>query len=120
MMLVVYETQTGGMVVSILTFRRDFGYYFEGDYVLDNKWQSAISGGPSGSVVIDRFVGSFMADSIGRKLTLLIAVGATIGFIVLEYVSTTIEVFFAGMFLNALSLGIIAAVSTSLVADIIP
>lgn len=120
MILVGYETQAGGMVVSIPTFRRDFGYYFEGDYVLDGKWQSAISGGPSGSVVIGGFLGSYMADSIGRKLTLLIAVGATIGFIVLEYVSTTIEVFFAGKFLNALSLGIIAAVSTSLIAEITP
>ncbi|CUM55900.1 uncharacterized protein AC631_05200 [Debaryomyces fabryi] len=120
MILVGYENQAGGMVVSIPTFRRDFGYYFEGDYVLDGKWQSAISGGPSGAIVIGGFIGSYMADSIGRKLTLLIAVGSTIGFIVLEYVSTTIEVFFAGKFLNALSLGIIATVSTSLVAEITP
>lgn len=41
-------------------------------------------------------------------------------FIVLEYVSTTTEVFFAGKFLNALSLGIITAVSTSVVAEITP
>lgn len=120
MVLVGFENQAGGMVVSIPQFRKDFGYEYDGDYVLDGQWQSAINGGPIGTIVLGGFLGSQMADWIGRKPTLLIASLSTIGFITIEYLSTTIEVFFAGKFLNALSLGMISSVATTYMGEITP
>lgn len=46
-MLVSYEGQAAGNVVGIPTFRKDFGYAYEGGYVLPANWQSAFSGGPT-------------------------------------------------------------------------
>lgn len=90
LILTGYENQTGGMVISIPQFRKDFGFEFGGSYVLDAKWQSAISGGPNGALCVGSFIGSWLADKFGRKWVLNIAILLTIPFVTIEYISTTI------------------------------
>lgn len=46
-----YDNQAGGIFLSIPQFRKDFGYAFEGNYVLYAKWQSAYTGAPCASYV---------------------------------------------------------------------
>lgn len=48
-LLVSFENQASGNVLGIPEFRKDFGFYFEGNYVLSAKWQSAFSGAPVAS-----------------------------------------------------------------------
>lgn len=45
MITVGYENQASGIVLSVLTFRKDVGYEYK-KYVLEGNWQLAISGGP--------------------------------------------------------------------------
>ena len=45
-LLVSYENQASGIVISIPEFRKDFGSEFDGNYVLSAKWQAAFSGAP--------------------------------------------------------------------------
>lgn len=47
-----YDNQAGGVFLAIPQFRKDFGFPFDGNYVLPAKWQSAYSGGPTASSVI--------------------------------------------------------------------
>jgi MFS transporter, SP family, general alpha glucoside:H+ symporter len=44
-----FDNQVGGIVIGIPQFRKDFGSYYDGNYVLPAKWQSAYSGGPTAS-----------------------------------------------------------------------
>lgn len=48
-LLVSFENQASGSVISIPQFRKDFGSYYEGNYVIPAKWQSAFSGAPVAS-----------------------------------------------------------------------
>ncbi len=48
-LLVSFENQASGNILGIPEFRKDFGYFFNGDYVLAADWQSAFSGGPVAS-----------------------------------------------------------------------
>lgn len=34
-----YDGLAGGVVISIAQFRKDFGYAYGGDYVIDANWQ---------------------------------------------------------------------------------
>ena len=45
-LLVSYENQASGNVLGIPQFRKDFGSYYDGSWVLSSAWQSAFSGGP--------------------------------------------------------------------------
>lgn len=44
-----YDNQAGGVFLGIPQFRKDFGFLYNGNYVLYAKWQSAYSGGPTAS-----------------------------------------------------------------------
>lgn len=48
-LLVSYENQASGIVISIPEFRKDFGSPFNGNFVLSAKWQAAFSGAPVAS-----------------------------------------------------------------------
>lgn len=46
-LLVSFENQASGTVLGIPEFRKDFGEYFDGDYVINDVWQGAITGAPT-------------------------------------------------------------------------
>ena len=50
-LLVSFENQAAGNIISVPRFRQDFGREFDGDYVLDANWQSAFQGAPVASYV---------------------------------------------------------------------
>ncbi|AOA64408.1 Maltose permease [Komagataella phaffii CBS 7435] len=118
--LVGYESQAGGIVLSIPRFREDFGNAYQGGYVLPADWQSAITGGATGALVVGSFFGSFTTDKWGRKWVIMFALLLSIPSVILEFVATTIEVFFAGKFINAFCLGILLTVVTAYIAEISP
>jgi hypothetical protein len=49
LIVIGFDNQAGGLVVSIPEFRKDYGKPFKGGYVIDAQWQSAFSGGPVAS-----------------------------------------------------------------------
>ncbi|KAI0461616.1 hypothetical protein LJB42_000915 [Komagataella kurtzmanii] len=115
-----YESQAGGIVLYIPRFKEDFGNAYQGGYVLPADWQSAITGGATGALVVGSFFGSFITDKWGRKWVIMFALLLSIPSIILEFVATTIEVFFAGKFINAFCLGILLTVVTAYIAEISP
>lgn len=51
-----FDSNAGSLVLGIPRFRQDFGYAFQGDYILPADWQSAFSGGPAATQVVGTFV----------------------------------------------------------------
>jgi SP family general alpha glucoside:H+ symporter-like MFS transporter len=49
LIVIGFDNQAGGLVISIPKFREDYGKPFGGGYVIDAQWQSAFSGGPVAS-----------------------------------------------------------------------
>jgi len=120
MITVGYENQASGIVLSVPTFRKDFGHEFEGQYVLAGNWQSAISGGPYAAFVFGCIVASYITEYTGRKNLMWAASTLTIALIGVEFAATSIEVFFTGKFLNAICLGMIQTVGTAYMAELTP
>lgn len=118
--LVGYENQAGGMVLSIPQFREDFGYEYNGEYVLPADWQSAITGGATGALAIGALVGSWFSDRFGKRRTILFASILSVPFITVEYIAVTIEIFFMGKFVNAFFLGILVANLPAYTSEISP
>ena len=117
-LLVSFENQASSNVISIPEFRKDFGKYYEGSYVLDGKWQSAFSGGPVASAVIGALISGQIADGIGRKVTIGCALLISMAGITLEFVATTNAMFFGGKFLNGFALGALASVPVTFVGEV--
>lgn len=117
-LLVSFENQASGNVTGIPEFRKDFGHYYEGNWVLEAKWQSAFSGGPVASAVIGALCSGQIADILGRKRTIMIALVITIAAVTLEFVATTNEMFFGGKFLNGFALGTLSSVPLTYVGEV--
>lgn len=48
-LLIAYENSAAGLVTGIPQFRQDFGFFYNGQWVLPAAWQAAHSGGPIAS-----------------------------------------------------------------------
>uniref|UniRef100_A0A060TJ03 ARAD1D51040p n=1 Tax=Blastobotrys adeninivorans TaxID=409370 RepID=A0A060TJ03_BLAAD len=115
-----FDNQAGGIVVGIPQFRQDFGYEYNGEYVLSTMWQSAFNGVPIAAAIIGNFVGSWVSDAIGRKLVLLSAVLISVAAVGMEFASTAVQLFLAGKTVNGFCLGMIQAVGATYVSEIAP
>lgn len=119
-LLVSYENQAAGTVLSIPQFRKDFGYYYDGNYVIDATWQAAFSGAPTAATAVGAICAGQIADWVGRRYTLMAMLALSYASITLEFVATTNPVFFGGKMLNGFVVGVIAAVSTTYVGETTP
>jgi MFS family permease len=59
-----------------------------------------------------------IADAVGRKLTMGVALLITVAAVTLEFVATTNEMFFGGKFLNGFALGALASVPITYVGEV--
>ncbi|WYZ35893.1 hypothetical protein EsH8_X_000540 [Colletotrichum jinshuiense] len=115
-----FENQAGGSILSIPEFRKDFGHFYGGDYVLDAKWQSAFNGAPVASAVIGALGSGNLADWLGRKKVIMIALAISFIGITMEFVATTNEVFFGGKFVNGFAIGALSSVTVTYIGEITP
>ncbi|CCF33005.1 MFS hexose transporter [Colletotrichum higginsianum] len=120
LILTSFDNQAGGTVIGIPQFRKDFGSFFEGDYVLPAKWQSAYSGAPVASAVIGSLGAGYVADRIGRKWTYFISYIFIFVGITLETISTTNEIFFAGKLIAGFPIGAFITVSMTYIGEVAP
>ncbi|KAH8647746.1 general substrate transporter [Xylariales sp. PMI_506] len=119
-LLVSFENQASGNILSIPAFREDFGYLYEGSYVLYANWQSAFSGGALASAVIGSLSAGFLSDLFGRKRVLIVCVLLSYAAISLEFVATTNAMFFGGKLFNGFVTGTIAATCVAYMGEIVP
>ncbi|KAM5351789.1 hypothetical protein ACJ41O_004512 [Fusarium nematophilum] len=119
-MLVSFENQASGNIIGIPAFRRDFGYEFDGNYVLYANWQSAFQGAPVASGVVGALGCGQIADWLGRRMVIVLCLVIAYVAITMEFVATTNELFFAGKFLNGFSCGALASVTVSYIGEITP
>lgn len=121
LILTSFESQAGGIVISISQFRKHFGEELsDGSYVIAANWQSIFSGVPLAAQIIGQWVSSFLVDSVGKKWVLWITVLISLAFVGMEFAATEIHLFVAGKVLNGFCLGIIQPAAVSYVSDIAP
>lgn len=117
-LLVSFENQASGNVTGIPEFRKDFGHYFEGSWVLEAKWQSAFAGAPVASAVVGALCSGQIADTIGRKITIFVSLLISVAAVTLEFRATTNEMFFGGKFLNGFAVGALASVPITYIGEV--
>ncbi|KAK9422928.1 hypothetical protein SUNI508_04595 [Seiridium unicorne] len=119
-LLVSFENQAAGSVISIPEFRKDFGYLYDGEWTLPAQWQSAFSGAPVASAIFGSLACGQVADLIGRRGVLMICFVITFAAVTVEFIATTNAVFFAGKFINGFAVGAIATITVAYTGEITP
>jgi hypothetical protein len=119
-LLVSFENQAAGNVLSIPRFRQDFGHNYDGSYVLYTGWQSAFYGGPLAATIISTMTASAFSDKFGRKYLMIAAILCSFAAIALEFVSVTNQIFFGGKIINGFATGIIWTIGMAYVGEVSP
>lgn len=68
--------------------------------------------------MIVSFIAAELADRVGRKPVLLMALVVTFGAVAIEFCATTDDVFFVGKFLNGIMVGTIGSVMMSHIGEV--
>ncbi|KAK3938175.1 general substrate transporter [Diplogelasinospora grovesii] len=119
-LLVSFENQASGNILGIPEFRKDFGSYYQNNYVLPAEWQSAFSGAPVASQMIGALGCGALADRFGRRVVIMMALVISYAAITMEFVATTNSLFFGGKFLNGFATGALASVTVTYIGEITP
>ncbi|KZL72414.1 maltose permease [Colletotrichum tofieldiae] len=100
-----FDAQINGAMISVASFRRDFGYVLDGEAILPADWQSAFNIISTVGQFFGGFACSWLADRIGRKKSLLIGVAICAGGCVGEILSDTRVAFLFSKLILGLGLG---------------
>lgn len=119
-MMTAFDPQVLGNLIAMPAFQRDFGYLYEGQYIVSAPWQTALlMGVPIGQVVGSLGAG-YPIERYGRKLTFGVCVIGTAGCIFFQFFARSLSVLLIGELLGGLVLGFYAVLTPTYASEVCP
>lgn len=105
-------------MIGVASFRRDFGYMFEGEAVLPADWQTAFNMVSSVGQFFGGFACAWTADRIGRRGALLVGLVICTGGIMGEILSVTRVAFLMSKLILGLGLGFYLSIGPLVTSEV--
>ncbi|KAJ9150389.1 Maltose permease [Pleurostoma richardsiae] len=115
-----FDAQINGAMIAVASFRRDFGYIFEGEPVLPASWQTAFNVISAVGQFFGGFGCSWLADRVGRRLSLTIGIIVCTGGIFGQMFSTSRATFLVSKLILGLGLGFYLTLAPLACSEIAP
>lgn len=118
--MTAFDPQLLGNLYATPAFQRDFGYLYDGSYIVSAPWQTGLSmGNPIGQVVGALFA-AYPMEWYGRKKTFGVCVILTAGFIFIQFFARSLPVLLVGELLGGLVLGTYATIAPTYASEVCP
>ncbi|CAI6081723.1 unnamed protein product [Clonostachys chloroleuca] len=118
--MLAFDPQLVGNLYSTPQFQRDFGYMYEGDYIISAPWQMGLGmGNPVGQVVGALFA-AYPMERYGRKLTYSVCVLLVAGLVFIQFFARDIRLLLAGELLAGLVLGMFVVIAPAYASEVCP
>ncbi|KAH7176804.1 general substrate transporter [Dactylonectria macrodidyma] len=115
-----YDALAGSVVVSIAEFRKNFGYLYEGAYVVDASWQLGFQAGFFVGMIIGGMLTGIAVQRFGPKYTVLGVYMINIAGVFLQYFATTPAHFFGSKILTGAPLGAFSTIAPTYASEMAP
>ncbi|KAH7329462.1 maltose permease [Stachybotrys elegans] len=115
-----FDAQINGAMISVASFRRDFGYVLDGEAILPADWQTAFNTISTVGQFFGGFLTSFIADRIGRKNSLYIGIAICAGGILGEVFSHTRIAFLFSKLILGFGLGFYLTLAPLMSSELAP
>ncbi|KAH8648299.1 general substrate transporter [Tricladium varicosporioides] len=118
--MTAFDPQLLGSLYATPAFQRDFGYMFEGNYIISAPWQTALGiGNPLGQVV-GALAAGYPMEWYGRKWTFAACVVGTGAFIFNQFFAKSIQVLLVGELIGGLILGTYTTIAPTYASEVVP
>ncbi|KAH8895204.1 maltose permease [Thozetella sp. PMI_491] len=115
-----FDAQINGAMISVASFRRDFGHVVDGEAILPASSQLLFTIIPAVCSLISAFICSLIADRIGRKAALAIGICFATGGAFAEMFCTTLAAFTGAKILVAIGLSFYLTLAPLTCSEIAP
>ncbi|KAG0702170.1 maltose permease [Suillus ampliporus] len=117
-----FDTQLGSGLLSIPSFRRDFGSLIGNQYVISASWQSAFNSISNVGGMAGAFSLGYISELFGRRGAVAVACLASIVGILAQFLTPAHEngLILAGRLINGFSLGMFVSSAGSYCAEVSP
>lgn len=118
--MLAFDPQLLGNLYATPQFCRDFGYLYEGTYIISAPWQTGLSmGNPVGQVVGALFA-AYPMDAFGRKRTFGACVALTGALVFIQFFARSLSVLLVGELLGGLVLGCYVVIAPAYASEVCP
>ncbi|KAF3025466.1 hypothetical protein E8E14_002679 [Neopestalotiopsis sp. 37M] len=118
--MLAFDPQLLGNLYATPQFQRDFGYEYNGEYIISAPWQTGLSmGNPIGQVV-GALISAYPMDLFGRKYTFATCVVLTAGLVFIQFFARSLPVLLAGELLGGLVLGCYVVIAPAYASEVCP
>lgn len=129
-----FVNTSAGNLYATPAFQKDFGYLYEGKYIISAPWQTGLSswyleaghachelisfpvGNPIGQV-LGAFFAAYPMEWYGRKLTFGVCVILTAAFVFIQFFARSLQVLLVGELLGGLVLGTYATIAPTYASE---
>ncbi|TVY19948.1 Maltose permease MAL31 [Lachnellula arida] len=116
--MTAFDPQLLGSLYATPAFQMDFGYLFEGSYIVSAPWQTGLGmGNPIGQVV-GALAAGYPMEWYGRKWTFAACVVGTAGCIFIQFFARSLKVLLAGELIGGLILGTYATIAPTYASEV--
>ncbi|KAK5321538.1 hypothetical protein LTR70_004093 [Exophiala xenobiotica] len=115
--MAAFDPQLLGNLYATPAFQRDFGYLYEGKYIIPASWQTGLSMGSPLGQVVGAFFASYPMEWFGRKYTFGACVILTTGCVFIQFFARSLAVLLAGELLGGLVLGCYVVISPAYASE---
>ena len=116
-----YDGLSGGIVLSMIQFRMDYGHPYMGDFVIPAKWQLAFTAASTIGLLVGGPPAALITKKWGRRPCLWLGYVFTFAGVFLQYYSVgNLPMFFASKLVTGLPLGIFVTVAPTYCAEVAP
>lgn len=97
-----FDPQLLGNLYATPAFQRDFGYKYNGEWIISAPWQTGLSMGSPIGQVVGAFCASYPMEWFGRKKTFGACVVISSGFTFIQFFARSLPVLLVGELLGGL------------------
>jgi MFS transporter, SP family, general alpha glucoside:H+ symporter len=113
-----FDPQLLGNLYATPAFQRDFGYEFEGEWIISAPWQTGLSMGSPIGQVVGAFCAAYPMEWFGRKKTFGACVILSAGFVFIQFFARSLPVLLAGELLGGLVLGTYVVIAPAYASEV--
>ncbi|KAF2017508.1 sugar transporter [Aaosphaeria arxii CBS 175.79] len=115
-----FDPQLLGNLYAMPAFQKDFGYVYEGEYIISAAWQTGLGMGNPIGQVLGALAAGYPMEWYGRKKTFNACVIAVAGLVFIQFFARSLKVLLAGELLAGLVLGAFVVIAPSYASEVTP